>query len=344
MTIKYDYAVCIGRFQPFHCGHERVLKLASQQANKLIVVVGSSGRHRSPKNPFTYSERASMIHQAVSVRGLQTTCVHDHPYNDNGWVTEVREMVEEATQGDSRPYSELRICLVGFRKDSSSYYQGLFPEWDYVEVPSQYGTFNATDIRKQYFQDSPIVSEFLADPVRDFLKRFAFTEEFKWLLDETKYLKEYREEWGSGPFITVDAVCLQAGHILLVTRKDPPYRGALALPGGFLNRNERILDGMLRELREETHISDTKGEIPPKMLESFIKEVRVFDAPERSERGRIVTHAFKLECPNKTSGLYKVLGDDDAEKAQWYKLSDLRSDMFMDDHADIIQAMTGVAL
>jgi bifunctional NMN adenylyltransferase/nudix hydrolase len=339
--MKHDYAVVIGRFQPFHVGHERVLNAARQQARNLIVVIGSGGRHRSPKNPFTFKERSTMIARATKEDRSRTLSdihleVHDHPYNDNAWVTEVREAVKSAVPTGSK------VCLVGFRKDSSSYYQSMFPEWDYHELAAQYGTFNATDIRRQYFQDSPIVSEFLHPSVRDWLKEFAFTETFKWLVDETKFLIEYEKEWGKGPWVTLDAVCIQAGHILLVTRKDPPYKGALALPGGFLNPRERLLDGCLRELREETHVSDSKGEIPPAMLKSFITKSRVYDSPDRSLRGRVITHAYKFEFPNKPSGLYKVTGDDDAEKAQWYSLSELLPDMFMDDHADIIQDITGV--
>jgi bifunctional NMN adenylyltransferase/nudix hydrolase len=333
--MKYDHAVVIGRFQPLHVGHERVLKLAAQQAKNLIILVGSSGRHRSPKNPFTFEERCSMISRA----GIRGDClpIHDHPYNDDAWVTEVRD----AVAGISR-YG--RICLVGFRKDASSYYQSMFPEWDYIELPSQYGTFNATDIRRQYIQDSPIISEFLNDSIRGYLKEFVFTETFKWLVNERKQLDKDRAQYGDGPFVTIDTVGVQAGHILLVTRKNAPYAGALALPGGFLEPGEKILDGCLRELREETHISDSKGEIPPKMLESFIKKVKYFDHPERSERGRVITHAFKFEFPNRTSGLYKVRGDDDAEKAQWYSFAELKKDRFMDDHADIIEDMTGVSL
>ena len=335
--MKYDYAVVIGRFQPFHVGHERVLNLARQQAKKLIVVIGSCGRHRSPKNPFTFEERAAMIRRASDRNPSDVfVAAHDHPYNDTAWVTEVRDLIRGVTEVGSK------VCLVGFRKDASSYYQSLFTEWDYHELPNQYGTFNATDIRRQYFQDSPIISEFLNPNIREYLKEFAFTDIFKWLVDETNYLIEYKREWGEGPWVTVDAVCVQAGHILLVTRKGAPYKGALAIPGGFLNKGERILDGCLRELREETHVSDSKGEIPPAMLKSFITKSKVYDAPDRSQRGRVITHAYKFEFPNRSTGLYKVTGDDDAEKAQWYSLSELLPDMFMDDHADIIQDLTGV--
>lgn len=350
--MKYDHAVVIGRFQPFHVGHERVLKFAQQHAKSLIILIGSSDQHRSPRNPFSFNERSMMIKRSIEQRNPNHIPIHDSPYNDNAWVTEVRDSVSSALFKRAGPVNP-KIALVGYRKDSSSYYQALFPEWDYIEVPSQYGTFNATDIRKQYFQDSPIISEFLNPGVRDFLKDFAFTDEFKWLLDETKYLDLYRKQWGRlnqkgqlevGPFVTVDSVCVQAGHILLVTRKEPPFRGALAVPGGFVNPQERIADAVLRELKEETRIQDSKGEIPPAMLRSFITRSKVYDAPDRSARGRIITHAFKFEFPNRKDGLYKVIGDDDAEFARWYSFSELRPEMFMEDHAHIIQDMTGVKL
>ena len=92
---------------------------------------------------------------------------------------------------------------------------------------------------------------------------------------------------------------VQSGHILLVERGRMPGKGLLALPGGFVDASERIRDAAIRELREETGIADTKGSIPPAMLASFIEDsrTRIFDAPSRSLRGRIVTHAFLFRLP-----------------------------------------------
>lgn len=341
--MKYDYAIVIGRFQPFHVGHERVLQFAFQHARRLIVLIGSSYQHRSPKNPFTFEERSRMISKTLDkerVLGEVTYVpIRDMPYNDDAWLTQVREAIKDIVDDDDR------VALVGYKKpgDTSSYYQDLFPEWDYLPVSQQYGTFNATDIRNQYFQNAPVISEFLSQEVRAFLRDFVTKPEFRWILDETNFLREYHREWGKGPFVTTDSVVTQSGHILLVTRKHPPYKGALALPGGFLNPKEKLIDGVVRELKEETRINDGKGEIPPKMLMSFIKDSKVFDNPERSARGRIITHAYRFVLPE-GKGLYKVRGDDDAEKAQWYSLADLNPEMFMEDHAAIIQEMTGVIL
>ena len=166
------------------------------------------------------------------------------------------------------------------------------------------------------------------------------TDTFRNLLAEAEYLEAYPKEWGTGPFITADAVVIQSGHILLVERGQLPGKGLLALPGGFVDPDERIRDGSVRELKEETAISDAKGEVPPAMLASFIDDTktRVFDAPHRSLRGRIITHAFLFRLPDRRT-LFRVKGSDDAATAKWYRLGDLSSEQFFEDHWSIINLM-----
>jgi bifunctional NMN adenylyltransferase/nudix hydrolase len=337
----YDYAIFMGRFQPFHVGHKRVLQFANQQARRTIVLVGSSNLHPSPKNPWTFEERQQFIKSTCNESGDRIPLIrpiNDIPYNDTAWQTQVREVIRGIV--DAGDIKDPKIALVGFKKDASSYYLDMFKEWDFINVPQQYGTFNATDIRNQYFQDTPITSEFLARGVRDSLREFAFTDKFRWLLDEQKYLIKYRQEWGTGPFNTADAVVVQNGRILLVTRGHPPFKGSLALPGGFINPNERIIDSAVRELREETRIADDKGELPHGVLKSFIRDTALFDDPDRSARGRIITNAYLFQLPDNKK--FYVTGDDDAADAQWYSLDQLDPRHFMEDHWFIIQQMTGI--
>ena len=76
------------------------------------------------------------------------------------------------------------------------------------------------------------------------------------------------------------------------------------------------------------------------MLASFIEDsrTRVFDAPTRSLRGRIITHAFLFRLPERRK-LFSVKGGDDAAHAQWFRLGDLRPEMFFEDHWSIIEEM-----
>ncbi|MEL0210067.1 MAG: ADP-ribose pyrophosphatase, partial [Novosphingobium sp.] len=82
------------------------------------------------------------------------------------------------------------------------------------------------------------------------------------------------------------------------------------------------------------------GQIPPAMLASFIEDARtrVFDAPNRSLRGRIITHAFLFRLPERRK-LFSVKGGDDAAHAQWYRFGDLSPEMLFEDHWAIIEEM-----
>jgi bifunctional NMN adenylyltransferase/nudix hydrolase len=349
---KVDFGVFIGRFQPLHLGHEHVIARTLEQVERLIVLVGSANVARDPRNPFTYAEREAMLRSAfrheVAQGRLIIAPLDDHLYSDTAWVTQVQRRVRALVldHGNGHGFqnhglNDFRIALTGYGKDASSYYLKLFPEWESLQVDSQYGTFSSTDVRQRYFQRIPDVPQtILSAGVGDFLRDFMLGDTFKALLEEAEYLAAYPAQWGKGPFVTADAVVVQSGHILLVERGQTPGKGLLALPGGFVNPAERIRDAAIRELREETAINDVKGQIPPAMLASFIEDARtrVFDAPNRSLRGRIITHAFLFRLPERRK-LFSVKGGDDAAHALWYRFGDLSPEMLFEDHWAIIEAM-----
>ena len=271
----------------------------------------------------------------------------DHLYSDTAWTAEVQRRVHDIVLDEgnngfaANGLEDFEIRLAGFGKDRSSFYLKLFPAWDSIQIESQYGTFSSSDIRGRYFARlCDIPSQVLSDGVIELLEAFKLTDTFKRLLAEREYLDAYPAEWGEGPFVTADAVVIQAGHILLVERGRLPGKGLLALPGGFVGKDERIRDAAIRELREETGIADAKGQIPPAMLASFIEDsrTRVFDAPNRSLRGRIITHAFLFRLPERRE-LAQVKGGDDAAHARWYRLGELKSEMLFEDHWSIIEQM-----
>jgi bifunctional NMN adenylyltransferase/nudix hydrolase len=349
---RYDFGVFVGRFQPLHAGHEHVIRTALDRVDRLIVFVGSAGLARDPRNPFSFEERRDML-TAVFANEVATGHIiieplPDHPYSDTAWVADVQRRVNAIVldRGNAGGFrnagvSDFRIALAGHGKDATSFYLKLFPEWENIQLDAPTGTFSATDVRARLFQRIPDVPRsILSADVADWLDRFTATDAFRQLLAETEYLAEYPKQWGNGPFVTADAVVIQSGHILLVERGRLPGQGLLALPGGFVNADERIRDAAIRELREETGIADSKGQIPPAMLASFIEDSRtqVFDAPGRSLRGRIITHAFLFRMPERRQ-LFRVKGGDDAAAARWHRIGDLTPSQFFEDHWAIIQTM-----
>lgn len=349
---RYDFGVFIGRFQPLHVGHEHVARQALLQTKHLIILIGSANIARDTRNPFTYAERAAMF-TSVFGREIATGRIilkplNDHLYSDTAWCAEVQATVKNTILdvGNGGGFQNLglrdfKVCLTGYGKDASSYYLKLFPEWESVQIASQYGTFSSTDVRNKLFQRIPEVPASILPPgIHAQLDSFTLSDQFKRLLEEREYLDEYPKQWGRGPFVTADAVVVQSGHVLLVERGGMPGRGLLALPGGFVDPKERIRDAAIRELREETRISDSKGELPPAMLASFIDDsrTRVFDAPNRSLRGRIITHAHLFQIPERRS-LLKVKGADDAAAAKWYRIGELSPEMFFEDHWHVLNEM-----
>lgn len=334
-TKPYKYAVFIGRMQPPHNGHINIITEVMKIANEVIVVLGSTRSAPSPRNPFTFEERRWMLHQSELSEKISGNLIvveaKDYYYNDNIWLTGVQEAVKSVT-GEC---NQKDIILVGHKKDHSSEYLNWFPQWDKkFDFPGE--NIHATDIRHDYWCEGYLPVDRISKSVFDFLQRFRnHNPLYKKLKEEYKYYQDYKKQW-SGPydivFMTSDVVLIKSGHILLVRRKVNPGRGLLALPGGFLNKNEWIIDSAFRELKEETKIKVDK-----KVLKEYIKERKIFDHPERSMRGRTITEAFYVKLPD-GGNLPEVRGADDAKEALWVPLADLalyESEMF-EDHMSII--------
>ncbi len=359
MSKEFDFLVFIGRFQPLHLGHRHVVEQALEKAERVIVLVGSANLGRSVRNPFTFAEREQMIRatfrKAVADKRLIIRPLDDVSYNDSAWIALVQKSVDDIVleAGNSggmvlHGTADFRVGLAGFGRDSSSYYLKLFPEWGHLDISGEYSAFTATQIRADLLRPAPILPrDSCPAEVVEFLADFRLSEPFADLVREAAFISDYKARWASAPyaptFVTVDAIVVQAGHVLLVRRGEQPGKGRLALPGGFVDQQETLRDAVIRELREETHIADQKGPIPPAMLGSFIEdaESRVFDEPHRSSRGRTITHAFLFRCPQREA-LFSVRGGDDAACAAWHRLGDLKPEDFFEDHWFILQAMVGL--
>jgi bifunctional NMN adenylyltransferase/nudix hydrolase len=230
----------------------------------------------------------------------------------------------------------------------------MFPQWEFIPV-DPVDILDATSIRSLYFSDKCNFDWFngvLPRPVINFMKNFKYpsgheimgvplyTNVYNKIIDEREFIETYRKQYEHLPyapvFVTVDAVVFQQGHVLMVKRRSEPGKGLLAFPGGFLNAKEdrSVKDAMVRELKEETGIK-----VPDKVILGSIEESKVFDAIDRSARGRTITHAFKVSLSG--DELPKVKGADDAEKAMWIPISKINRSECFEDHYDILMHFLG---
>jgi len=345
MSKQYDAAVVIGRFQPFHNAHEKLIAKAQEIAKQVVVVLGGHRCAVTIRDPWTSDEREKMVLSVFPDVGC--VAVRDHLYNDGLWLAEVQQKVRERVGDDAK------VALVGHYKDRTSYYLKTFPQWDFEEVPSFFKGINATDIRAAYFSEVGSWREHCPLRVVEYLHEWcacqqpasharfmhadgrALSTVFARLQEEFAFIEKYKASWASAPFpptfVTVDAVVIGSGHVLVVKRRGMPGKGAIALPGGFIKAHEKIKDAVLRELKEETGIR-----VPIDQLRAYTTDSGVFDHPDRSLRGRTITHAFLIRLPD--GNLPAVLGADDAERAWWMPLGDLylREDTFFEDHRHIV--------
>lgn len=352
MTFKYDYLVFIGRLQPPTVAHERIIRTALTLSQKVIVVLGSSNSARTLRNPFTCAERETMVRGMFDAQlqdRLLFVAQEDHIYQDQKWLVTFQQKIKEkillSIPGNSanvtlHGLSDVRIGLIGHKKDESSYYINMFIGWGTEDVAGVKGV-DATNVRTPYFDQHPeqIDPTLLHPTVMAALAKFTATDAYQTLVQEQAFVRKYQQQWANSPyppmFVTTDAVVTQSGHILLVKRGAMPGKGMWALPGGYLNPRETLEQGMLRELREET-----KLKVPEPVLRGCIQARETFDDPHRSPRGRTITTAFLIHLKGQRA-LPKVKGSDDAAHAQWVPIVDLDPKLMFEDHWHIIQVMLG---
>ena len=338
---QYHTLVLIGRFQPVTVAHAEIIRRAMAQAKQLVIIVGSANQPRTYKNPWTSKDREMMLHNVIEeMDDVQCMVRVEHNidtiYNDQAWAVRVQAIVAKYTQpGDN-------IGLIGHKKDSSSFYLGMFPQWTFEEV-ELIQPLNATNVRDLYFRKDAnlnFIHGVLPPSVNRMLEGWKDTPEYLQIIRERDFVEMYKKQYASLPyapvFVTTDAVVICSGHVLMIKRRSEPGKGLWAMPGGFLNAStdRSVQDAMIRELREETGIK-----VPAPVLIGSIVDNRVFDAVDRSPRGRIITHCFKIVLPD--GELPKVKGSDDALRAKWMPIAEVRSDECFEDHFDMISWAIG---
>ena len=343
MTGKYDWAVCIGRFQLFHDAQLALLREALRLAPRCAVLVGSAHNARSPRNPFTFTERVEMIRLSLTEderSRTQFVALRD-VYDEKRWIASVQAEMARVTGS-----AATRVVVVGHRKDPTTEYLDGFPGWSLHDVGRQ-GEVHGKALRAAlYSAETPAagiaaISGQVPPGTVEFLRAWSQLPFLARLREEWRELAQEHDQWAGSPyppvFVTVDAVVRIADEVLLIRRDRAPGKGLLAVPGGFIELRETAYQSALRELQEETGF-----ELLPQEMEHACKAMRIFDHPDRSQRGRVITHAFYFELGHRMRP--EIAGSDDAAQARWVPIAELPSleDQFHDDHFHILDAFLGI--
>jgi 8-oxo-dGTP diphosphatase len=121
------------------------------------------------------------------------------------------------------------------------------------------------------------------------------------------------------PRLTTDGAILKERKILLIRRKNEPFKGKWALPGGFVEYGEKVENAVMREILEETGLKTR-----------IIDLIGVYSDPNRDPRGHTITVVYFLDI---LEG--ELRSGDDASDAEFFDLDDLPELSF--DHEQIIK-------
>lgn len=129
------------------------------------------------------------------------------------------------------------------------------------------------------------------------------------------------------PAATSTVIVEREGKVLFIRRKDAPYQGMLALPGGFLNYGQETLEGTAqRELYEETGL---------KVGQEELYLLCVNSSPTRDPRDHVIDHVY---VALKTEG--KPKANDDAASLEWKTLEAIPEQLAFD-HGKVIKDYLG---
>ena len=125
-----DYAVVIGRFQPFHNGHKAVIEQALEVAKRVIVLIGGDGAPRTIRDPWNYPERSKMIlAEFTSSDGVFTAPLKDYKYDDGSWIYAVDQAVESVIWSHGWTDMPHTVGIVVNKDDYSGYTAAIWQYW-----------------------------------------------------------------------------------------------------------------------------------------------------------------------------------------------------------------------
>ncbi len=286
-------ALFIGRFQPFHLGHQTAVRYIANDCNDYVIIgVGSSQEHHTADNPFTFKERSEMITKTLG-DSLNYTIVPIPDINDyQRWVKHVASL----TPKFDRVYTCNKTVRSLFNREG-------------FEVREQRHDVNvcASDIRALMSNGDDRWKSLVPQGTLDTILE----------VDGEKRIKSSISDKFKKPNVTVDALVVREDKILLVKRRNEPFKDLWAMPGGFVDYGESTEEAVARELLEETSLN-AKG----------VKLAGVYSGMRRDPRGHSVSIIYEVDSEGEAKA------GDDAKELEFFNLAKLPPLAF--DHERII--------
>jgi len=128
-------ALFVGRFQPLHMGHLKVIEWILKKYDRIIIIIGSSNELNTEKNPFSSKEKKEMISKTLKAENIEKYEIIEIPdvHDDEAWVKSILEKVKFDTVFSMNPW--VKRCFEKFN----------IP----VKEHPKFGDISASGIRKR---------------------------------------------------------------------------------------------------------------------------------------------------------------------------------------------------
>jgi len=338
-----DYIAVISRFSPFDTAHMAMVKQALAQAGSVLVVFTAADLSRSNRYPWSVEEREAMARAAMEADSavdsdrIRFLHVFDHLYRDDLWRNRIVGDVTTAIAADGANPATAAIGVLAAPREIGGRRIASLKPWTIISPAAQPNDITLT---AAFLNGMARWREQVPSAVAGLMETFSATPVFADMAEEQVFVEKYLKSWSVAPYppilVVVDTVLVHSGHILLVERGVAPGKKQWALPGGFVEPDEYLIDAALREVREETGFSEDD-----QTMLTWLQARFSFEFPTRSARGRAITTGFYFSLPG--TDLPPVTGSDDARHAQWMpveRLPEIRTEIF-EDHASIVEYFLG---
>jgi nicotinate (nicotinamide) nucleotide adenylyltransferase len=310
-----------GSFNPVHNGHVLVAEsvLESKLVDELWIVPCKN--HAFGKTLAPVKDRLAMLEYAFngidSIR-IDLTEINSEKTN---YTSETLKIFKDKSKGIHSFYI---VAGIDAFNDLEKWHDFKYIKENAGFIGIYRPGYNINPIVKNIMSHTlPIVSDVSSTKIRERVANgksidLLVNEKVgQYIIDNNLYLENGKYK---NPASTVDLIVPYDKGIVLIERKDSPFKGYWALPGGYLeNGKESLEEAAVRELKEETHLIAS-----PESLEL----IGVYSDPKRDPRGHVISHAFKV---NDYSG--EIFADSDAVR---FDIFSTLPEKLAFDHAKII--------
>lgn len=335
MSRLHPAGLLFARLQPVLETDIQTILGALERCERLIVLLDGAGSAPSTRRPWSCAQREAQARSALSASaGQRATFIglRDHLYQPARWVAAQNAALASANAAPET------VALIATQADAASLALRGFSAGLRLEPVARPDLQAEAAVRAAYLRGGTAWRSAVPSAVAEWLDVFRADPVMGGLAEEQTWVDHLSESWQMAPyppiFVTADPVVVAQGHILMVHRKNAPAKGLWALPGGFVEQDETVAEAALRELNEETGI-----DVPLDTLRNAVRGAMVFDHPQRSVRGRSITHGLFIDLSD-AGPLPALRAGDDAASAAWWPLERFghSDELIAEDHAWIVRA------